>query len=160
MIKQEYTSANTSINSSKLPKIYRFISERIGNGRTIDYGCGKFYDKYRLPDNYVGYDPYNKPNEEVLKSKYEYAICSNVLNVIKEPEVRHSVLHTLKDLAGTVFISVYEGNKSGVGRKTKDDCYQLNWSSGNYIPELIEVFGKGNVRWNRKGYFECRTEVI
>lgn len=160
MNKQRYTSANTSINSTKLPRLYKLVSERIGNAKVIDYGCGKYFDNYKLPDNYVGYDPFNKPDDKVLKNKYEYALCSNVLNVIMEPEVRVSLLNTLKKLADTIFISVYEGNRSGVGEQTKDDCYQLNWSRGNYIPELVSVFGKGNVIWNRKGYFECRTEVL
>ncbi len=43
--------------------------------------------------------------------------CSNVLNVIKEPEVRLNVLKNIKKLVkpnGIVYITVYEG-KSGAG---------------------------------------------
>ena len=158
MNKQRYTSANTSINSKKLPRIYNLVSERInGNQTVIDYGCGKYFDNYNLPDNYVGYDPYNKPNDELLNKKYDIALCSNVLNVIMEKDVRSSLLRKLKDLASTVFITVYEGDKSGNGKISKNDCYQLNRKRCDYIPELVDVFGYGNVKWNRKGYFECNT---
>ena len=58
---QKFTSANTSINSTKLPRIYRLVSNKIGdNDKVIDYGCGKYFDNYNLPDNYSGYDPYNR----------------------------------------------------------------------------------------------------
>ena len=161
MKKQKYTSANTSINSTKLPRIYKLISTRINNDvKVIDYGCGKFFDNYNLPDNYVGYDPYNRPDDEVLKAKYDVALCSNVLNVIMEPEIRTSLLNELKDLARTVFITVYEGDKSGEGKVSKEDCFQLNRKRKDYIPELVNVFGSENVIWNRKGYFECISEVV
>ena len=157
---QRYTSANTSINSKKMPRIYNLVADRIGKASAIDYGCGKYFDSYDLPDNYVGYDPYNKADNELLNSEYEYALCSNVLNVIAERENRINVLESLKRLAHTVFITVYEGDKSRNSRETKADCYQLNWQTGDYIPELVGVFGFGNVKWNRKGYFECVSEVV
>lgn len=150
---QKYSSANTSINSAKLPKIYGIIADQIKGKSAIDFGCGKFFDNYHL-DNVVGYDPYNRPDESVLGRNYDVAICSNVLNIIAEREERISVLNQLKRLAPITYITVYEGNKSGVGQPTKEDCYQLNWSRGNYIPELVEVFGEGNVKF-RKGAFIC-----
>lgn len=153
---QKYTSANTSINSTKLPKIYKLVSERItDDDAVIDYGCGKYFDNYNLPNNYVGYDPYNRPDDKVLNNEYDIALCSNVLNVIMEREQRISLLEKLKELAKVVFITVYEGDRSRNSRVTKNDCYQLNWMRGDYIPELVSVFGYGNVKWNKKGYFEC-----
>ena len=65
-----------------------------------------------------------------------------------------------KNLANTIFITVYEGDKSRKVRVTKKDCYQLNWQRGDYIPELVSVFGFGNVKWNKKGYFECLGKVV
>lgn len=158
---QKYTSANTSINSKKLPSIYRLVSNRITEKDTvIDYGCGKFFDNYNLDQRFSGYDPYNRPNNELLNRKYDIALCSNVLNVIMEKEQRIDVLRKLKKLAGKVFITVYEGNGSGVGKVSKDDCYQLNRKRGDYTPELVEVFGAHKVKWNRKGYFECEGSVV
>lgn len=156
MNKQEYTSANTSINSTKLPAIYKMIADRISESdQVIDYGCGKYFDNYDLPENFHGYDPYNRPDTKVLDRDYNVALCSNVLNVIMEREQRIDLLKKLKELANKVFITVYEGNGSGVGKVSKNDCYQLNKKRGDYIPELVAVFGYGNVRYNRKGYFEC-----
>ena len=160
-MKQMYTSKDTSINSTKLPRIYKLIEGRIDKEeKVIDYGCGKFFDNYNLPDNYVGYDPYNRPETELLNETYDVAICSNVLNVISEIENRIKLLEQLKQLAKTIFITVYEGDRSGRGRVTKNDCYQLNRTRGDYIPELVQVFGSGHVRWNRKGYFECVSDMV
>ena len=160
MTKQKYSSANTSINSGKMPRIYSLVRDNISDDiSVIDYGCGKYFDKYELPQNYVGYDPYNRPDDDLLDRTYDVALCSNVLNVIMEKEVRLDILERLKSLAKQVYITIYEGDKSRKGKMTKNDCYQLNWQRGDYIPELVKVFGFGNVKWNRKGYFECSGEA-
>lgn len=154
---QNYTSANTSINSTKLPRLYTLAEDTIKGKKVIDYGCGKFFDSYldKVDADLYGYDPYNRNDESVLADDYDVAICSNVLNVIDDFAARAEVLGMLRSLAPTVLISVYEGNRSGIGKATKKDCYQLNRSCGDYIPELVAVFGKGNVTFKR-GYFECR----
>jgi len=120
----------------------------------IDYGCGKFFDKYGLPGNYAGYDPYNRDDKSVLERKYDVALCSNVLNVIMEPECRRELLNTLRNLADKVYITVYEGNGSGIGKPTKSGCYQCNRKKGDYFPEIAEVFGADNVKLTH-GYYEC-----
>ena len=155
---QKYTSANTSINSKKLPAIYKMVSNRISDEqKVLDYGCGKYFDNYCLGNNYYGYDPYNRPQTELLNSQYDVVLCSNVLNVVMELEQRLNILQMLKKLGKKVFITVYEGNATGIGKVTKNDCYQLNRKRGDYIPELVSVFGNGNVKYNRKGYFECEV---
>lgn len=121
---QEYDSANTSINSTKLPAIYKSIQFTPGEV-ILDYGGGKFDNAVNyLADMDVTllvYDPYNRSKEHnkmVLddirhNSKVDATICSNVLNVIKEPEVRLSVLRNIKKLTrpgGEVYITVYEGS--------------------------------------------------
>lgn len=154
---QKYSSANTSVNANKLPKIYTLAADKIKGKKVIDYGCGKYFDNYlsKVDAELYGYDKYNRDDQAVLQGSYDIAICSNVLNVIAEREVRLDVLRELARLAPLVLIKVYEGDRSGVGKVTKTDCYQLNWSRGNYIPELVAVFGAGNVTWCH-GYFECR----
>ena len=152
-VKQQYTSANTSINSKKLPRIYSLIHVN-ENETVIDYGCGKFFDSYNLGDNFFGYDPFNRDDKEVLNRKYDVAFCSNVLNVIAEHDVRIEVLETLKKLANRVYISIYEGDGTGNSRVTKEDCFQMNWNKGRYLPELEEVFGLKNIKLT-KGCFEC-----
>lgn len=154
-MKQMYTSADTSINSKKLPAIYGIVKIK-ENETAIDYGCGKFFDNYNLPQNICGYDPYNRVDLSVLERRYDKVLCSNVLNVIKEYEVRQELLETLKSLGRTVYITVYEGNGTGIGRVTKKNCYQLNRKRGDYIPELVSIFGEGNVTF-KKGCFECKV---
>ncbi len=142
---QVYTSANTSINRNHLPAIYKKVD--VANaGQVLDYGCGKFFDAYGLPENVHGYDPYNRNVPEELERQYDTIICSNVLNVIMEHEVRKSLLETLKALGKQVYITVYEGDKTGVGRQTANDCYQLNRKIKDYLPEVIEVFGNAEIK--------------
>lgn len=153
-LKQQYTSANTSINKEP-PAIYKLVADRIKEtDRVIDYGCGKFFDDYHLPNNFFGYDPYNRPDEEVLEHSYDIALCSNVMNVIMEKEVRIELLEILKELAPVVFITVYEKDGDGIGKVSKPDCYQLNRKKRDYLREIVFVFGEENVKY-RKGYFEC-----
>lgn len=152
-IDQEFTSENTSINSTKLPAVFKMVSFKPGTVN-IDYGGGRFdnvadylaqYDVINLV-----YDPYNRTqehNKEVIKLVKEHggadtATCSNVLNVIKEPEVRKNVLQNIKKLvkpSGEVYITVYEGTGKGDEGATKSG-YQLNRKTADYLDEIQEVF--------------------
>ena len=153
-VTQKYTSANTSINR-KRPAIYGMVSDKISDtDQVIDYGCGKYFDDYDLPSNYFGYDPFNRNDETVLNNKYDIALCSNVINVIMEKEVRTELLHILKNIANKVFITIYEGSGDGNGRVTMPDCYQVNMKKKDYFAEIAEVFGIDNVKYTH-GYFEC-----
>ena len=94
MVDQEYDSAATSINSSKLPAIYRMINLEPG-GLYVDFGGGRWDNAVEyIKDKgatLVVYDPYNRSaehNKEVLRILRENggadaAVNSNVLNVIK-----------------------------------------------------------------------------
>lgn len=65
-----------------------------------------------------------------------------MLNVIKEKEVRQDLIRFALDklkYGGKVFIKVYEGNKSGVGEKSKNDCWQTNMRTRDYLEEIEEV---------------------
>ena len=137
-MRQEFTSAGTSINSSKLPAIYRKVPYT--DGTVLDYGCGRFFENYNLPENVKGFDPYNYPVTSNLERHYDKVFCSNVLNVIKEREIRLGLLETLKTLGSVVYITVYEGDGSGTGKVTKKDCYQLNRKARDYIGEISEIF--------------------
>lgn len=163
---QEFTSKNTSINSTKLPSIYhnryftRYVQSIIDNKGTcciIDYGCGKYtdhiamdlYTKYHGLAAIKFYDKYNQP-ASVNKDTFYYMtladviVVSNVLNVIKEEETMRSLIHDVSESIarshGFAYFTIYEGNKSGFGRQTKDDCWQRNEKAENYIPLLNEYF--------------------
>lgn len=150
---QEYDSAKTSINSKKLPAIYKMIHIPSGSV-VIDYGGGRFdnavdYMAAQDVTLYV-YDPYNRSKEhnreairEIRKSGgADYAICSNVLNVIKESSVRKEVLENIKRLlkpTGKLYLTVYEGKGDGAEGATKSG-YQLNRPTANYLEEIQQVF--------------------
>lgn len=152
-IDQEFTSENTSINSTNRPALFGKVSFEPGTVN-VDYGGGKF-------DNVADYlaqydvinmvlDPFNrskKHNREVINLIREHggadtATCANVLNVIKEPENRYIALENLKKLVkpgGKIYIWIHEGNKSGVGEPTTRG-YQLNRKSEEYMEEILQVF--------------------
>lgn len=154
---QEFDSSVTSINSSKLPTVFKNKNVVMNPGTiNLDYGGGKFnnvaeYLKDKDVINLV-YDPFNRSkehNKEVLSvvkknGGADTITCSNVLNVIAEPEVRLSVLKNIDRLIksnGTVYITVYEGDKSGKGKaNAKKKSYQTNMKTQDYIEEIEQVF--------------------
>lgn len=150
---QEYDSAATSINSNKLPAIYRMIKLQPGTVG-VDFGGGKFDNAVEyLRDQDVTlcvYDPYNRSaehNREVLRTLRanggaDFAINSNVLNVIKEPEARKGVLENIKKITkpgAPIYITVYEGRGDAKEGVTKSG-YQLNRKTADYLEEIQEVF--------------------
>lgn len=150
---QEYDSAATSINSTKLPAIYRMIKLQPGTVG-VDFGGGKFDNAVEyLRDQDVTlcvYDPYNRSaehNREVLRTLRanggaDFAINSNVLNVIKEPEARKGVLENIKKITkpgAPIYITVYEGRGDAKEGITKSG-YQLNRKTADYLEEIQEVF--------------------
>lgn len=157
---QEYTSANTSINSSKLPAIFKLINLS-PNTINLDFGGGRFdnaseYLATKDVTNLI-YDPYNRSsehNKNVLdtirkNNGADTATCSNVLNVIKEENARHIVIQNIYNLLksnGIAYFTVYEGTGKGNEGATKSG-YQLNRKTVDYVDEIKEVFS--NV--SRKG---------
>lgn len=150
---QEYTSANTSINSSKLPAIFKLINLS-PNTINLDFGGGRFDNasEYLATKNVTNliYDPYNRSsehNKNVLdtirkNNGADTATCSNVLNVIKEENARHTVIQNIYNLLksnGTAYFTVYEGTGKGNEGATKSG-YQLNRKTVDYVDEIKEVF--------------------
>ena len=95
-------------------------------------------------------DPFNRPFEEtdrILEELFlesaDTGTCFNVLNVISEPHARLLVLETLHTMVkpeGLIYIDVHPGDRSGVGRITKKDCWQENRVLDTYVPEILSVF--------------------
>lgn len=156
---QEYDSSVTSINSAKLPAIFGLV-EKIGGFKegtvNLDFGGGRFdnvaeYLKDLDVLNLV-YDPFNRSkehNKDVIdfvkkNGGADTVTCSNVLNVIKEPENRLSVIKNCSRLVkngGTVYVTVYEGSGSGEGKANeKKKSYQTNMKTEQYQEELEKVF--------------------
>lgn len=164
---QKYTSAKTSINSSRLPAIFKMIDLSSGT-INLDFGGGRFdnvaeFYSDKGVTNLV-YDPYNrssKHNNEVLaqirkNGGADSVTCSNVLNVIAEPDARITVIKNIYNLAKSgapCYFTVYEGSGSGEGAETKSG-YQLNKKTVDYLAEIQEVFP--NVK--RKGKLIIATK--
>ena len=150
---QEFDSAKTSINSKKLPAVYRMIQLQPGTVG-VDFGGGRWDSAVEyLRDQDVTlcvYDPYNRSaehNREVLRTLRanggaDFAVNSNVLNVIKEPEARKGVLENIKKITKSgapIYITVYEGRGDAKEGPTKSG-YQLNRKTQDYLEEIQEVF--------------------
>lgn len=147
---QRFTSASTSINATRLPAVYKRQDVRQSD-TLLDYGCGRYtaHIKAALPNTtYLAYDPYNQPDEvnshtlsAVLKAMETHSrvnvVCSNVLNVIDSDDVVRSIADRIQAViratGGTAFITVYEGNRSGIGKQTGSDQYQRNEPLRNYL---------------------------
>lgn len=160
---QEFSSAATSINSSKLPAVFNMVSFKPGTVN-LDYGGGKFdnaseYLAQKDVTNLI-FDKFNRSNDhnrDVIKKVRQNggadtATCSNVLNVIKERDIRvNEVIKNIKNMlkpGGVAYFTVYEGTGAGDSKETKAG-YQLNKKTADYVEEIEEVFGDGNVQ--RKG---------
>ena len=154
MIKQEFTSAKTSINSKRLPAIYwsKLWRDRITVPPVVlDIGAGRyiahikeFVEAYGFV--YAPYDPYNLPkaiNATALRLKPAVVICSNVFNVIKEKEIHYNIHTLIRNKNCPFFITVYEGDKSFIGHPTMNNqSYQRNETIDFYLMCWDEIIYK------------------
>jgi hypothetical protein len=154
-MKQQYSGKNTSSNNWRLPKLFKQV-EKFGGftagTSNIDLGCGRdpsnvteFMSKRDVTN--IPVDPnwdFPAPTEEQLQQVVGSITISNVLNVIKEKRARISLLAQAALLASRddahVYISIYQGDKSGRGRRTKKDCWQLHQPTDWYLREVRSVF--------------------
>ena len=132
----------------------------------LDFGCGRYTDhiEHFLATKgfiYKGYDPFwqsAKENYEALSSEAYIVICSNVLNVIVNKETIKDIQKYIRDFSflallgknlvkepSFYFLTVYEGDKSGIGRMTKPDCFQRNETLDNYIFRYEDVIYKNTI---------------
>jgi len=156
--KQAITSADTSLN--QVPALHRwFVTRTLASGypymgdAVVDFGAGKYdaagdYITAQLGVPYFPHDPYNRTameNQTALdacKVLNTTGLCANVLNVIAEPEARAELIQLAADsVNGAVLFSVYEGDRSGTGRRTTKG-WQNNRKLADYVPELRAAFAK------------------
>jgi hypothetical protein len=152
---QEITSSDTSINSRSPAATFnsRYF-DAIPGSVNADIGGGK-YDNATLLLSKKGVrnviiDPFNRSREhnckailEVRDGQADSATVNNVLNVIADRRNRRNVIaqsaNAIKS-SGKAFFLIYEGDKSGVGKKTKTDSWQENRKTNSFIPEILEFF--------------------
>ncbi len=161
LLKQEFSSKDTSINSTKAPAVFGAVEDKLGGWQkgtvNVDIGGGKFDTlTQKLAEkgvtNYI-YEPFGRSinaNAYILaqlqarKNLGDTATCSNVLNVIKEAEIRANVVHQVAKAIkpdGVAYFTIYEGDKTGRGKKTKDDCWQNNRKTVTYVEDVKQFFG-------------------
>lgn len=180
---QNYSSAATSINSTKLPVVYTRVSDSAYQwaDKLLDYGCGRYIDhliKYTarhsaIPEDryyhycwWYGYDRFNRADADNIHALEGFSekqfvnrmvFCSNVLNVIDSDDVVKGIAGFLTAYAisgAAVFVTVYEGDRSGIGRPTKADCYQRNEKIANYLKYFDKSF------MVKKGVITNRPEFV
>ncbi|MDB4726156.1 hypothetical protein OAF54_01875 [bacterium] len=182
---QKITSADTSINSSKLPAGYSKLKDmdvfKPGQ-RVVDIGGGRFDnavdDLAKKDVELQVYDPFNRAPEHnqavkelVADGGADIAVSNNVLNVIEEPENIRRVVQQAENAVkpgDKAYFTIYQGDGKGVGRITKEKknkdgtvepkSYQRNEKTDAYVPRVEEVFGKGNVE--RKGDVIIATKNV
>lgn len=139
---QQYTSSNTSINKNKLPASTKAIDwEQYRGMVALDIGGGSYNNLRDYLRTQYGitlhvYDKYNRSEDEnvaALECKPDLVICNNVLNVIQEDSIVRSLAILIESYNVDFYVSVYEGNKSGIGSPSKKDCYQRNEKIRNYL---------------------------
>ena len=159
---QKYSSAKTAGNGKqgKVPAVFKLASFPEGS-LVLDYGGGTD-ESAEVAQNYLDqfgctevlFDKYNRTpsqNREAVRMckqnrGADVAVCSNVLNVIAEYESRIVVLRNIQKLTkpgGTVYITVYEGDKKQRdrgSRSTGADQYQNFKATADYLEEVREVF--------------------
>ena len=141
---QTHTSKNTSINKENLPRIYTHINwEKFRGKAVLDYGCGRYTEHIRklmwLYDiDWYGYDPYWRVkflNEEALHCNPDIVICSNVFNVLDNyrdvARIHDYIRYKLHPIY--FFYTVFEGEKTRIGKETKKDCWQRNEPLEDYL---------------------------
>lgn len=151
MISQKYSSSNTSIN--KVGRLYKVFCHEKTNGKVLDFGAGKYRKGTMfLQDKGFDVDSYEPSlNDNLPSDKYNTILISNVFNVIAEDEIILQILKTCKELLesdGRVLITVYEGNKSGKGKPSKEGCYQRNTRTAEYINLVSKVFENVKIKQN------------
>lgn len=155
---QKITSKNTSINKNRLPVLFSLVNKRklwVKDSVNLDIGGGRFdiatiflRDEFCISN--MIFDPFNRSKEHneliidwLQNNKVDTITASNVLCVIQENEEKIKLLQraffALKQ-DGFLFITVYEGDCSGVGKKTGQDQWQENKKTSEYLNLVKEVF--------------------
>lgn len=153
--RQAITSAATSVRIiPRALRLVRFVPGTVN----ADIGGGRFDDASRFlaslgVENLV-FDPFNRDpghNEAVIArlrgGGADTATVLNVLNVIACPAARDRVVALAADAVGpdgAAWFQVYEGDRSGVGRRTPKG-WQENRPLATYLPEIAAHFAEVTV---------------
>lgn len=161
---QTYSSKNTS--REQLPALHKspIVTPFLSGAKVLDYGAGKSHNKAhdyvmsRKARAYAWYDPYwnsNKGNAAALmQSPFDVILCANVVNVIDDMSAIRDLIGVCLSLlrhedtySGVFHLSVYEGDKTGVGCATRDGYqrnetteqayYMIDTLAREFLPDVI-----------------------
>ena len=80
----------------------------------------------------------NKQQEEQIQKTF--GCCRFVYNqtLAYRDEIIQMIINEIIKLSNTkpYFFKIYEGNKSGVGKQTKKDCWQRNQKTKDYLQQF------------------------
>ena len=170
---QTITSADTSINATKLPAAFTKLNKegKFKKGSiNMDIGGGRFDNANTLLQKNeatnVVYDPFNRSKEQnqqavnkAAEGKSDTATINNVLNVIKDEVNQLRVLRQAQNAlkpGGEVFVSVYEGSGTGVGKATTKG-YQQNKKLKDYMDTVKKVFPNATIK---DGIIRAKKEKV
>jgi len=152
--------AKSSLNH--IPAIFRKI--RWGEGQVnLDLGGGRFEKAtnylHSLGVNNIVLDKHARDRKDnFLAESYldmygcDSVTISNVLCVVRTKGERLNILYTALryvKTGGAIYISIYAGDGSGKGRRTKSNTWQNNRPLKTYLKEIQEVFPNARLE---KGY--------
>lgn len=156
------TITSKSTAGKRLPSIYSKVNKIYGwerNTYNLDIGGGPWkiltnkLRQHRVKN--LVYDPYNVTktrNNKVLnialKNKVETVTISNVLNVVPFKKDRIAILCLAKKYIkkdGRIYITIYEGDKSGIGKINKDS-FQQNTKLRWYLSTVKKIFKNTTIR--------------
>lgn len=162
---QNITSKNTAL--TQVASTFKKFD--FSNSYVLDWGCGKGLSKEFCEKTFNNckvelFDPFHDFKlgvqnyclfslSAICDSKYDNKIitCNNVLNVLQDNtliEVLNGVFATaMVCKVDRIIFKIYQGDKTGLGRITKKDCYQRNEKTEIYV-EKINSFSKVSNAWN------------
>ena len=129
--------------------------------RNVDIGAGRFDKATKfLADigvTNIPFDPVNRDSatnrraaEDVRDNPADTATVHNVLNVIDNDAVMEGIVNQAARAikkGGSAIFTIYEGNRSGVGARTRDG-YQRNAKARSYEPTIKKFFGSVETHGN------------
>ena len=147
---QNIASKNTALNQvASTFKAFNFDDCLV-----LDYGCGKGMSKEFCEKTYNNckvflYDPFHNFDEldsflrQCKEAKKKNIItCNNVLNVLQNDALRSVISDVVINAyyyCTDIIFKIYEGNRSGIGRVTKYDCFQRNEKTEIYVSFITAI---------------------
>lgn len=152
------TSRNQNPSGNEYGKKWRIFKS---GTRNVDIGAGRFDKATRfLADigvENIPFDPVNRDSEtnrraaeSVRANPADTATVHNVLNVIDNDAVMEGIVNQAARAIkqdGSAIFTIYEGNRSGVGTRTRDG-YQRNAKARSYETAIKKFFGSVETHGN------------